>query len=82
MPKKYSVPKTKMIQPVSDPRTFQFVVDHDASKKAVIRRSAIFETKKLKEWEPKNAKYLESQKKNLKGWKEPTPVKPVKPVKK
>ena len=49
MPKKYSVPKTKMIQPVSDPRTFQFVVDHDASKKAVIRRSAIFETKKLKE---------------------------------
>mgnify|MGYP003660083545 FL=1 len=71
VPKKYSVPKTKMTQPVSDPKKFQFVVDHDASKKAVIRRSAISETKKLKEWESKNAKYLESQKKNVKGWKEP-----------
>ncbi len=64
--------KTKVMQPVGNKNQLQFVVNHEASKKAVIKRSAIFEETKLKNYESKNAKYIASQRKKVKGWKEPS----------
>lgn len=66
--------KTKVMQPVGNKIQLQFVVDHEASKKAVIKRSAIFEERKKNgdTWEKRNVKHLAWAEKNVKGWKVPT----------
>ena len=66
--------KTKIMPKPGDKNQIQFVVNLEASKKACIKRSAIFEETKLKNWPKKYEEYIKSQRKNCPFWKEPEPL--------